>query len=54
MRALGGSARSLTHLEVRSLACSPAAFASTAQGADSRFDDAERRFGATSAMLGAA
>jgi hypothetical protein len=28
---------SLTHLEVRSLACSPAAFAATVRGADSRY-----------------
>jgi len=37
MRALAGSARSLTHLQVRSLSCSPAAFASAAAAADSRF-----------------
>ena len=34
---VGRLRRSLTHLEVRSLACSPSAFASTAQRADSRF-----------------
>jgi hypothetical protein len=29
--------RSLTHLEVRSLSCSPPAFAATTQAADSHF-----------------
>jgi hypothetical protein len=33
MRALPASARPLTHPEVRSLSCSPAAFASTVHGA---------------------
>jgi hypothetical protein len=34
---VGRLRRSLTHLQVRSLLCSPAAFASTVQRADSRF-----------------
>jgi len=34
---VGRLRRSLTHLGVRSLACSPSAFAATAQAADSQF-----------------
>ena len=40
---VGRLRRSLTHLEVRSLPCSPSAFASTPHGADSRFADAAGR-----------
>jgi len=37
---VGRLRQSLTHLEVRSLLCSPPAFASTARGADSQFMEA--------------